>query len=171
MRSAPEKVFRWVAGIVVALKRTTERSSRTAVLPSDTAVQSRDGSAAAAEREGPVTESHAAELTGAVLETESLAVDATIDQEVHLDHAAVPPDDQEIQRRRDLVRTLFNDFWSESDNKPTSFAARLDQAEGYLNERLTACGEFWRLDAKTRQLLGLPPSSHSPDRANGAFRR
>jgi hypothetical protein len=171
MRSAPEKVFRWVAGIVVALKRTTERSSPKALPPSDTVVQSGDSRALAAEREDVATESHAAALTGAVLETPSVAVDATIDQVVQLDHGAVPPDDQEIQRRRDLVRALFNDFWSESENKPASFAARLDQAEGYLNERLTACGEFWRLDAKTRQLLGLPPSSHSPDGANGAFRR
>jgi hypothetical protein len=33
---------------------------------------------------------------------------------------------------------------------------RLDQAEIYLNDRLTACGEYWQLDAKTRKLLGLP---------------
>jgi len=36
---------------------------------------------------------------------------------------------------------------------------RLDQAEDYLNERLTANGEVWRLDAKTRIMLGLPPRS------------
>jgi hypothetical protein len=31
------------------------------------------------------------------------------------------------------------------------------------NERLTACGEFWQLDAKTRAMLGLPPRSNSPN--------
>jgi hypothetical protein len=30
---------------------------------------------------------------------------------------------------------------------------RLDQAEGYLNDRLAANGEGWRLDAKTRHWL------------------
>jgi hypothetical protein len=63
---------------------------------------------------------------------------------------------QEIERRRQLVRALFNDFWSGSDDKPAAFADRLDQAEIYLNDRLTACGEFWQLDVKTRKLLGLP---------------
>jgi hypothetical protein len=65
-------------------------------------------------------------------------------------------DDKEIQRRRDLVRTLFNDFWSEADDKPAAFVDRLAQAEPYINDRLTACGEFWQLDAETRITLGLP---------------
>jgi hypothetical protein len=55
------------------------------------------------------------------------------------------------------VRTLFNDFWSGEDQKPASFTARLDQAEDYLNERLAASGEIWKLDAKTRVMLGLRP--------------
>ncbi len=41
---------------------------------------------------------------------------------------------EEIQRRRDLVRTLFNDFWSGAHNKPAAFVVRLDQAED-LSER------------------------------------
>jgi hypothetical protein len=64
---------------------------------------------------------------------------------------------QEVERRRGLVRAFFNDFWSGTHDKPAAFAERLDQAEGYLNERLTANGEGWRLDAKTRIMLGLPP--------------
>jgi hypothetical protein len=68
-------------------------------------------------------------------------------------------DEQEIERRRNLVRTLFNDFWSGAHNKPAAFVERLDQAEHYLNERLAANGEFWRLDANTRAMLGLPPRS------------
>ena len=70
------------------------------------------------------------------------------------------PDQEEIQRRRDLVRTLFNDFWSEAHDKPAAFVQRLDQAEDYVNEPLTACGELWQLDAKTRAMLGLPPRSN-----------
>ena len=66
---------------------------------------------------------------------------------------------QEIERRRGLVREFFNDFWSGTHDKPAAFAERLDQAEDYLNERLTANGEGWRLDAKTRIMLGLPQRS------------
>jgi hypothetical protein len=66
---------------------------------------------------------------------------------------------QEIERRRSLVRAFFNDFWSGMHDKPAAFGERLDQAEDYLNERLTANGEVWRLDAKTRIMLGLPPRS------------
>jgi hypothetical protein len=75
------------------------------------------------------------------------------------------PDKQEIERRRDLVRTLFNDFWSGAYEKPVAFVKRLDQAEDYLNERLAATGEFWQLDAKMRVMLGLPPRANSPNRA------
>ena len=75
--------------------------------------------------------------------------------------AGIVPDDQEIQRRRDLVRTLFNDFWSGSYDKPAAFADRLTQAEPYINGRLTACGEFWRLDGETRITLGLPSTKNS----------
>ena len=70
-------------------------------------------------------------------------------------------DQQEIERRRSLARTLFNDFWSGVDEKPVTFVERLDRAEDYLNERLAASGEFWRLDANTRLTLGLPPRSNS----------
>jgi hypothetical protein len=44
-------------------------------------------------------------------------------------------------------------------DKPAAFGERLDQAEDYLNGRLIANGEVWRLDAKTRIMLGLPPRS------------
>ena len=70
-------------------------------------------------------------------------------------------DQQEIERRRHLVTMLFNDFWSGVYEKPAAFVERLDQAEDYLNERLAASGEFWRLDANTRVKLGLPPRSNS----------
>ena len=70
-------------------------------------------------------------------------------------------DQQEIERRRNLVRILFNDFWSGVYEKPAAFVERLDRAEDYLNERLAASDEFWRLDANTRVTLGLPPRSNS----------
>jgi NADPH:quinone reductase len=66
-------------------------------------------------------------------------------------------DQQELERRRDIVRRIFNDFWKSADDKPVAFAERLNQAEGYINERLAACGETWQLDAATRKQLGLPP--------------
>jgi hypothetical protein len=76
------------------------------------------------------------------------------------------PEQQEIERRRHLVRMYFNDFWDGASDKPAAFAARLDQAEHYLNERLAANGESWRVDAKTRFMLGLPPrvSSRASDK-------
>jgi hypothetical protein len=68
------------------------------------------------------------------------------------------PNPEEIDRRRAVVRAFFNDYWSSVEDKPASFAERLDGAEAYINERVAAGGEFWRLDPATRKLLGLPPS-------------
>ena len=68
------------------------------------------------------------------------------------------PDLEEIDRRRGMVRAFFNDYWSTVDDKPASFAERLDRAEGYINERVAAGGETWQLGAATRKQLGLPPS-------------
>jgi hypothetical protein len=74
--------------------------------------------------------------------------------------SSISPNQQEIQRRRELVRTLFNDFWKGNDEKPATFVDRLNQAEGYLNERLVERGEPWQLDAATRKMLGLPPRAN-----------
>ena len=68
-----------------------------------------------------------------------------------------PLNQQEIERSREIVRRFFNDFWRSSDDKPATFAERLNRAEGHINERLAACGETWQLDAATRKQLGLPP--------------
>jgi hypothetical protein len=68
------------------------------------------------------------------------------------------PSQQEIDRRRGMVRAFFNDYWSSADDKPPSFAERLDRAESYINERVAAGGEAWRLGPATRKQLGLPPS-------------
>ncbi len=89
------------------------------------------------------------------------SADAKIEPDTQVNHVPpVLPDQHEIQRRRDLIRTLFNDFWDGSSEKPRAFVQRLDQAETYLNERLTALGEFWQLDANTRVMLSLPPRSN-----------
>src|SRR5215831_12607472 len=67
------------------------------------------------------------------------------------------PNQQEIERRREIVRHFFNDFWISAEDKPETFAERLNRAEGHINERLTARGETWQLDAASRKQLGLPP--------------
>lgn len=72
-----------------------------------------------------------------------------------------PLDEREIQRRRNLVRTFLNDFWTGSYEKPAGFLQRLDQAEDYVNDRLAANGEAWRLDSQARAMLGLPPRVNS----------
>jgi hypothetical protein len=69
-----------------------------------------------------------------------------------------PPTAEEIDRRRAMVRGYFNDYWSSIEDKPASFAERLDHAESYINERVAAGGEAWRLSPATRRQLGLPPS-------------
>ena len=66
------------------------------------------------------------------------------------------PNKQEIERRREIVRRFFNDFWMSTDDKPRTFAVRLNRAEDHIIERLAACGEACRLHAATRKQLGLP---------------
>jgi hypothetical protein len=53
---------------------------------------------------------------------------------------------QEIERRREIVRHFFNDFWTSTDDKPRTFAERLNRAEDHINERLAARGERWQLE-------------------------
>ena len=64
---------------------------------------------------------------------------------------------QEIARRREIVRQFFNDFWVSAEDKPGTFAERINRAEGHINERLAARGETWQLDAASRKQFGLPP--------------
>jgi hypothetical protein len=67
------------------------------------------------------------------------------------------PNQQEIERRRKVVRDFFNAYWVSIDDKPATFAERLNRAEGYINEQLAAYGEAWQLDHATRKQLDLPP--------------
>jgi len=88
-------------------------------------------------------------------------VDTMAEEAPRADSVAVTseasPNQQEIARRREIVRQFFNDFWRSTDDKPSTFAERLNRAEGHINERLAARGETWQLDATTRKQLGLPP--------------
>jgi hypothetical protein len=70
---------------------------------------------------------------------------------------------QEIERRCEIVRQFFNDFWRSADDKPSTFAERLNRAEDHINERLAVRGETWQLDAATRKQLGLPPPKNRVD--------
>jgi hypothetical protein len=94
--------------------------------------------------------------------TPQIAAHAEVDADAGISSVSRnEPDQREVERRRNLVRTLFNDFWRGEDQKPASFTARLDQAEDYLNQRLAANRETWRLDAESRVILGLPPRLRS----------
>lgn len=86
------------------------------------------------------------------------APEAGLESDSRAGESESAPDQAEIDRRRGLVRGFFNDYWSSIDDKPASFAERLDGAEGYINERVAAGGESWRLSPATRKQLGLPPS-------------
>ena len=157
-----EKVLRWFAQIGEAVSGRTDYFLRTRHRVSDEeraqSVSEEGGAIAAA------TENVVANLTTT---TRSFTVPVTagvkVDTDTPIDSAAGPVIDQEeVQRRRDLVRSLFNDFWSGAHEKPAAFLERLDQAEDYVNERLAEIGEFWQLDANTRVMLGLPPRKCNP---------
>jgi hypothetical protein len=156
-----EKVLRWFAQIGALVIKPIKYYLRTRYSASD---------GKRAESTPEEANAVAAVTENAVLKTtKSFSVpvkpEVKVDTDSRIDSAAAPTisDQDEIQRRRDLVRTLFNDFWSEAHDKPTAFVERLDQAEDYVNERLAACGEFWRLDANTRVMLSLPPRANSPN--------
>ena len=155
-----EKILRWFAQIGAAVTKPTRYFLRTSYPASDEkraeSTLEEAGAIAAATENAVLTTTKS--FTVPVNAEVKVDTDAQIDSPVF-----TVPDQEEIQRRRDLVRTLFNDFWSEAHDKPAAFVERLDQAEDYVNERLTAYGEFWRLDAKTRAMLGLPPRSNSPN--------
>jgi hypothetical protein len=169
MRGTVENIRRWFAGIGAAFKNPTEYFSRPRRAASDIAAETRGESTA---EEATATESAVATPNTTAAFTTSVTADGKIGQDVQVS-CVVPirPDQQEIQRRLELVRAMFNDFWSGCDDKPAAFVDRLDQAEPYLNERLTACGEFWQLDATTRKMLSLPLRSNSRSEENGAVHR
>lgn len=114
-------------------------------------------------KRGAATVEAEAEDEAVTVEPEDEAVPAEVERSQEIPAVITPgisPDQQEIQRRRELVRALFNDFWKGNDEKPATFVDRLNQAERYLNERLIERGEPWQLDAATRKMLGLPPRAN-----------
>jgi hypothetical protein len=170
MRSMVENIRGWLTGIGAAFKNPIEYFSRPRPAATDIAAETRGESAAEeAGADATATESAVATPNMVAAFTTPVTADGKIGQDVQVS-CVVPirPDQQEIQRRLELVRAMFNDFWSGCDDKPAAFVDRLDQAEPYLNERLTACGEFWQLDAATRKMLSLPPRSNSRREGNGA---
>jgi hypothetical protein len=168
-------ILRWLAEAVAAIIQPIRYFPRpTYPASSDVTAEKRaDSVVEGAQAVVTVTEDAVARPTPVKSITVPVTADVMVDSDAQTNSdAPIVLDDQEIQRRRDLVRAFFNDFWSGSDDKPATFVDRLDQAESYVNERLTAGGEFWRLDAETRPMLGLPPHSNSPDkRKDRAARR
>jgi hypothetical protein len=155
-----ERVLRWFAQIRAAVIKPTQYFSRTKSPASDgkRAESALEEAGAIAATSGNVI----ANLTTRKSFTVRVTAGVKVDTDAQIDSAASTVlDQEEIQRRRDLVRTFFNDFWSEAPDKPAAFVERLDQAEDYVNERLAANGEIWQLDAKTRAMLGLPPTKSS----------
>jgi hypothetical protein len=67
-----------------------------------------------------------------------------------------PPVQWDDESRRKLIRQLFNEYWTGIEDKPPTFAERLEIAERYINERLADRDVGWSLDAVTRKQLGLP---------------
>jgi hypothetical protein len=160
-----EPILRWLAEVVAAVIQPIRYFSRpTYPASSDVTAEKRsEGVVERARAVVTVTADAVARPTTVKSFASPVTADVMVDPDVNR-AAHIVLDDQEIQRRRDLVRVLFNDFWSGAHDKPAAFVERLDQAEDYVNERLAACGEFWRLDAETRLMLGLPPRSNSPDK-------
>ena len=105
----------------------------------------------------PIPEVPAASLiepedhTAAIVEPEAATA-----QEQSPAAAVIVSEAPDHDSRRKLVRQLFNDFWTGIDDKPATFAERLDLAEGYINQRLADCDAGWQLDPATRKQLGLP---------------
>ncbi len=161
-RGVVEPILRWLAGVVAAVIQPIRYFSQpTHPASSDVATEKR--------AEGVVDHAVVTATADAIARpttvksfTAPVTADVMVDLDAQTNRAAdVVLDIQEIQRRRDLVRMLFNDFWSAAYEKPAGFVERLDQAEDYVNDRLAANGEAWRLDSKTRVMLGLPPRVNS----------
>jgi hypothetical protein len=159
-----ERFLQWLAAIGRSVNPVINHFSRRHPASQFTAEQRADCDTEEAEAVASPTENGIVDSAITKTFTVPITAGVKVDTDTPIDTAASTVlDQEEIQRRRNLVRMLFNDFWSGAYEKPAAFVERLNQAEDYLNERLTANGEVWRLDATTRTLLGLPPRSSSPD--------
>ena len=162
-REMAESILRWFAAIRAAVAKSTKYILRSRNPASTVKLVKSDGGQA-----GTVAKAYEEAIaTTNKSFTTPITADAKLDPV-----AAIALNQMEIQRRRDLVRRLFNDFWSGAHEKPAAFSERLDQAEDYLNERLAANGEIWQLDITTRAMLGLPARLNPRDNEkNSAVRR
>lgn len=66
--------------------------------------------------------------------------------------------ENDVQRRRRLIAEIVDDWMSSNDGHPTTQAALLDKASGYINQQLRVRGEKWAFDRACRKALGFPPS-------------
>ena len=124
-----------------------------------------DRPVATASREGVTPEAPADGSAASILRLEpaSEADALALHEESKVDtspagQAESAPVQRDDESRRKLIRQLFNDYWNGIEDKPPTFAERLEIAEGYINERLASRDVGWRLDAITRKQLGLPSS-------------
>src|SRR5438045_1247504 len=103
-----EKGVRWFAGLGAAVIKTIKYFLRTRYPDEDRAQSALEEAGSIAAATEKAVKSFAAPVTAGVK-----GADTSIDS------AASPVIDlEEIQRRRDLVRTMFNDFWSGAYEKP-----------------------------------------------------
>ncbi len=106
-RGSVGNILQWFAGIAAAFTKLSDIFRDSPPPGSDIAAESRAESAA--EAAGAVaTATQIATATPTA--TSVVAVDAKISQDGQVTDLA-SPDQQEIQRRRELIRVLFNDFW------------------------------------------------------------
>jgi len=64
-----------------------------------------------------------------------------------------PPQEIDVQRRRQLIAEIVNDWMSSNDGIPTTQAALLDKASEYINQQLRVRGEKWAFDRASRKAL------------------
>jgi hypothetical protein len=126
-----EKFLRWFAEIGRTVNTVTKHFLRPRHPASQfTAEQRAEDGAEEAGAAATATENVVANLTTTKSFTVPATADVEVDTDAQIDSAASTElDQEEIQRRRDLVRMLFNDFWSGAYEKPAAFVERLDQAE------------------------------------------
>ena len=118
-----EPILRWLAEVVAAVIQPIGYFSRpTYPASSDVTAEKRaDSIVEGAQAVVTVTEDAVARPTPVKSFTVPVTADVMVDSDAQTNRAAhIVLDDQEIQRRRDLVRLLFNDFWSGAHDKPAS---------------------------------------------------
>jgi len=152
-REVLNDLLRWLAEIGRPLNSAIRYFSRSKYLSSQFTAEQH--AAAGAEEAGALrTPIENGNAESDDYKTFTVPITADLKVKTPIDGAATIVLDQvEIQRRRDLVRTMFNDFWSGAHEKPAAFVERLNQA-GRLSER--AFNSEWR---------GVAARCHHPNTA------